>query len=97
VLASSTPKGAAVNFAVRSRDATAMSLCLARNQPGGKTGYLEASLHAWNDCSDSCVSLTVTVCIRPTSGSSLASLTWEQASTATHRVHDDHVHLSAAV
>ena len=41
MLASSTTKGAAVNFAVRSRDATAMSLCLARNQPGGKTGYLE--------------------------------------------------------
>ena len=44
VLLGSNPEGAAVNFAVRSRAATAMSLCLARNQPGGKTGYLEVSL-----------------------------------------------------
>jgi hypothetical protein len=36
-----------VNFAVRSRAATAMSLCLARNQAGGKTGYLEVSLRRW--------------------------------------------------
>ena len=43
MLLGSTAEGAAVNFAVRSRAATAMSLCLARQQPGGKTGYLEVS------------------------------------------------------
>lgn len=40
----STADSAAVNFAVRSRAATAMSLCLARTPASGKAGYLEVAL-----------------------------------------------------
>ena len=40
----STTSSATVNFAVRSRAATAMSLCLARTPASGKAGYMEVAL-----------------------------------------------------